>query len=239
MNDNIKPSKLKLLVHLTVALLPFICIIYGAYFGYFGVYKRNQFKKTYEDIEYINKNVKNRNPEKYKDFDNLYVSLSEILPFDLEVVKQSADTKIPLIKNRFGGNMFFYEGLNSEAERTLYYALVNDSARYKKVYTGVSSYIILLTELSKYECKTLAMYDWSEVLPNYIGIEVSSLENNQIYNGFTKLKTSFIPDAENDALYAGSIKDKGYISQYRLTEKLAKDKCACITNTCTFALKLR
>ena len=239
MNDNVKVSKFKVFVGIVIALLPFVCIIFGAYFGYFGIYKRNQFKKTYEDIEQINRNIKNRNPGKYKNLDNLYVSLSEILPFDLTVIRTGVKNEQPLIKNRFGGNMFFYEGLNSEAERTLYYALVDDTARYKDTYTGVTSYIILLTELSKYECKTLATYDWSELLPNYIGIEVSTLENNQIYNGFTKLKTSFIPDAKNDALYANSVKDKGYISRYPLTEKRAKDKCSCLMNTCTFALKLR
>jgi len=239
MSDTVKVSKFKLLVHIVIALLPFICVIYGAYFGYFKVYKRNQFNKTYEDIKYINKNVRNRNPETYKNFDNLYVSLSDILPFDIVVDKQVANTNMPLIKNRFGGNMFFYEGLNSEAERTLYYALVDKPSRYKEIYPGVTSYIILLTELSKFECQTLATHDWSDLVPNYIGIEVSSLENNQIYNGFTKLKTSFIPDTRNDALYAKSIKDQGYISRYPLTEKRAEEQCSCFLNTCTFAIKLR
>ena len=235
MSNEIRTSKFRIVFSLVVALMPFIGIIYGAYFGYFGFYMRNKFNKTYEDIEYINKNIKELNQGNFRNFDTQYVAFSNVLPYDLETSKSGENT---LIKNRFGGNMFFYEALNSEAERTLYYGLIAEPQKYKSVYTGVSAYIILLTGLSSYECRTLAEYDWDNLLPNYIGIEVSSLEHGQIYNGFTKLKTGFIPDAENDTLYYGSIKDKGYISQRPLGKKRAKSKCNCKTDACTFAIKL-
>lgn len=235
MSDEIKVSKFRILFNLVVALLPFIGLIYGIYFAYFGFYMRNKFNKTFEDIQYINRNIKEHKKEKYKNFDTQFVVLSDFLPYDLKISK-SGDTT--LVTNRFGGNMFFYEALNSEAERTLYYGQINNPQKYKSIYDGVSAYIILLTGLSAYECQTLAMYDWASDLSNYIGIEVSSLENRQIYNGLTKLKTGFIPDAENDALYYGSIKDKGYISQRPLSKKQAKNKCECKKDFCTFALKL-
>ena len=236
MSDDIKVSKLRILVSIVVALMPFICIIYGVYFAYFGFYMRNKFNKTYEDIKYINQNIQELKQGVYYNFDTQYVALSNVLPYDIQVSKSGENTLIP---NRFGGNMFFYEALNSEDERTLYYGLIAEPQKYKSIYTGVSAYIILLTGLSSYECQMLASYDWRELLPNYIGMEVSSLEDGEIYNGFTKLKTGFIPDSENDALYYGSIKDKGYISQRPLGSKRAKSKCGCKTDACTFALKLK
>ena len=237
MSNDVKVSKFSLIVNFVVLLTPFIFIICGAYFGYFGFYMRNKFNKTFEDIQTIDKNIKQNHTGIYKNFDTQYVVLSNFLPYDLEV-KNSA-SKTPLIKNRFGGNMFFYEALNSEAERTLYYGLISEPQKYKSIYTGVSAYIILLTGLSSYECQKLATHDWAKIMPNYIGIEVSSLEYNQIYNGFTKLKTSFIPDSENDALYHNSIKDKGYISVRPLSDARAKEKCNCKSDNCTFAIKLK
>ncbi len=239
MSNELKVSKVKIFFNILVAMVPVVCLIYGAYFGFFGIFLRNKFTKTYEDITYINNAIKERISGVYKDFDTQYVSLSEVLPFDLEVNKQEQANGQPLIKNRFGGNMFFYEALNSEAERTLYYGLIKNPEEYRKVYNGVTSYIILLTGLNSYECRKLAMHDWGEQLDNYIGIEVASLDNNQIYNGLTKLKTSFISDAKNDALYYNAIKDNGYISNYPLSEKRAKEKCSCQSDTCTFAIKLR
>ncbi|MBR3502439.1 MAG: hypothetical protein IKO06_05995 [Alphaproteobacteria bacterium] len=237
MSDDIKVSKFRILFNLVIFLMPFLFIIYGAYFGYFGIYLRNKFNKTYEDIKSINRAVKERTGNTFKNFDTHYVVMSDLLPYDLEV--KTATGSSPLIKNRFGGNMFFYEALNSEAERTMYYSLASEPEKYKNVYSGVSAYIILLTGLNKYECSTLAMYDWANLLPNYIGIEVSSLDNGQIYNGFTKLKTGLIPDAENDHLYYNSIKDKGYVSISPLNKERAKSKCNCKKHTCTFAIKLK
>lgn len=236
MSDDIKTSKFKLLFNLVVTLMPFVCLIYGAYFAYVSFYLRAKYNKTYDDIKYINDRISEQLDGKYFHFDTQYVTLSNILPYDLKVTKEQNTT---LVENRFGGNMFFYEALNSEAERTLYYGLINEPEKYKQIYTGVSAYIILLTGLSSRECQTLATRDWIDLLPNFIGIEVSSLENNQIYNGFTRLKTSFIPGDDDESVYYSATKDKGYISRIPLGKIRAKNKCDCRTDSCTFALKLK
>ena len=236
MHCDIKDSKFKRISELAITATPFICLLFGLYYAYTGFYLRSRFNKTYEDFKTISYNINSLKLERYRGFDTNFVSLSNILPYDAEVTKEANNDAS--IKNRFGGQMFFYEALNSEAERTLYYGLISDKEKYKRVYSGVSAYIILLTELSSYECQVFSTYDWAKLLPNYVGFEASALDNKPS-NGYTRLKVSLIPNAKDDALYANSIKDTGFVSDKPITRSLAKKKCDCGWNKCTFAIKLK
>ncbi len=236
MHSDLKDSKYKKITEFAITATPYICLCFGFYFAYTGFYLRGKFKKTYEDLKTISYNISSLKLEKYRNFNTNFVSLSNLLPYDIEVIKE--ENNDATIKNRFGGKMFFHEALNSEAERTLYYGLILDKEKYKRVYSGVSAYIILLTELSSYECQVFSTYDWAKLLPNYVGFEASALDNKPS-NGYTRLKVSLIPDAKDDALYANSIKDTGFVSDKPITRSLAKKKCDCGWNKCTFAVKLK
>ncbi len=231
-------TKLRVFFKFIMSVMPFLGVIYGAYFIYTGYYLRGRLNKTCDDIRVFDRNLKGLGKYVYINFDNNYVVKAELLPFDMEVYRNKEDT-LYSIKNRFGGNIFFKEGLNSEAERMLYYGLINDHEKYKKIYTGVSSYILFFTGLDSFECKKLSTYNWAEMLPNYIAIEVSSLNVGRLNDGLNRLQTTFIPDAQYDDIYNRFIKDKGITSKEPLSDDKAKSACSCNSRNCTFAIKLR
>lgn len=212
-------------------LLPFCLLVFGAYFIYFGIYQRNKIKKTYDDIITITKNIKSSYNGVYKDFNNENIILRELLPYDIHIDRENNNYGI---FNRFGGQIFFYEAFFTMQEKILYFSLYNEPQKYKQLYNGTTAYLMLFTGLTRRQCRILATTDWKSFAPNYIGLEVSYLDNHGKYNGVFKLKTQLL--SEPDTKYYAS-KDEGIISSVPLTFQEAKNSCICSNNNCTIALK--
>ena len=221
-------SVLKLLCY----ILPILLLLFGAYFFYFGVYLRNKVTKTINDISVITQNIQDSYSEsKYYQFDTNLIALGNFLPYDIEPKQRGSNYYIP---NRFGGQMHFYEAFSNKQERTLFMALHNKPEQYKKVYTGVGAYMIVLTNLNKRECSSLSLVDWRQVNPNFMGIEAAYLTPSKLYSGTYNLKTYVLKDNLGEQY---STKDDGIVSRHRLTPQETKKACNCNWRSCTVALK--
>lgn len=229
----VKKSKMESFFHFMLFLLPVLFVIFGAIFVYYGVFVRNNIIGTIDDIKTLAAKIQISFGGKYKNFNLDSLVLSETLPYSMKA-QNTANTYS--LKNRFGGLIFFYEAFNTQEERLLYFSLYNDQKKYKEIYPGVSSYIILFTGLSKTECQILACTDWSLHLPNFIGIEASYLSPNARYNGIYNLKTQLLSDVKEEPK---KTEDLGIVSAKPMSKIMAKEACGCHSSNCTFAIKLR
>src|SRR5574344_2119682 len=216
-------------------LLPLVLVVFGGYFGY-GLYQQNKISKTYGDVLNVTKNVKAKYVGIYKNLDTREMVLNNLLDFADNIKETPNGYDVP---NRFGGKTYFYEALNTKAERTLYYGLITDMNKYHQIYPGVTAFIILYTGLEQKVCKKLAQTNWKKFIPNFVGLEASYITPTAKYNGISKLKINFtVDDSENDVTYAKSnFQDKGYISSTPMTDEQSTTACACEKDNCTIALK--
>ena len=200
---------------------------------FLGVVVRNSIEKTIDDvIDVTRKIAENYEDKKFRMFNTDAIALGEYLPYDLNAEQ---DGEHYLISNRFGGQMHFLEAVGNQKERTLYFGLYNRPEQYQNVYSGVSSYVILLTNLTSGICKTLAKTDWPSKIPNFMGIEAAYTTPTNQDNGLYNLSNYILTDNEGEALK--NTADQGLALRRPLTEAEADKACRCSWRSCTIALK--
>ncbi len=208
----------------------------GMYFLYFNAFLGYKFGKACDEITILNRNVQNFYKGLYRGLNTDSAYTNQLIAPSMAATRNENGVTL---QNSFGGNIIIMEALNTGNERSLFYGLQTEPEKYKRLYQGVTSYIVMYTGLNKNMCMKFARNDWKLQIPTFIGIEVSNIPANKIYQGFSKLRAGFIDDdKENDKYYTGT-KDKGIISQYPLEKKEAEDACSCTENNCTIALKIR
>lgn len=229
-------DKVKYLIVKIYILLPLILIGFGVYFFYYGFFIRNKINKTYDDISNINYAIKSK-MNKFKGFDNSIVIGSGFLPVDFKLFMDSKKMQGNMIPNRFGGRIFFYEAFNTMEERELFLANFSNQEKYKEVYQGTSSYLILFTQLSRHECQQLAIQDWKRKNINFVGLEASYMTPAASHNGISNLKYRFLVDEPANDTTNFTIHDEGIISKTPMTKDVSSQACKCFKSNCTIALK--
>ena len=214
-------------------LVPILLVVFGAYFFYLKFFVQKNIVKTQDDILIVTKNIENYFVgRKIRDFNSNFMSYSNLLPFDLETKNtDSADIEI---KNRFGGKMEFIESVATLKEQTLYFGLYKDQEKYRRVYTGVSSYVILFTGLKKRDCSILSMIDWRRFIPLYLGMEAGVRTQQHPNDGYFNLQNFILAENINQKYKS---KDLGITSRIPLSKEAAKRVCNCEGKDCTFAVK--
>lgn len=208
----------------------------GICYLYFNAFLDFKFGKARDEIAILNRNVQNFYKGLYRGLDTESAYTNQLIAPSMEATRNESGITL---QNSFGGNIIIMEALNTGKERSLFYGLQTKPEKYKELYQGVTSYIVIYTGLNKNICTKFARNDWKLQIPTFIGIEVSNIPANKIYQGFSKLRAGFIDDdKENDKYYIGT-KDKGIISRYPLNKEEADEACSCTEENCTIALKIR
>lgn len=214
-------------------LLPLCLVLFGAYFFYYHFTVQKKITKTKDDIAVLTKNVHaGLMGQKYKGFDSNFMAFSNYLPFDIIPKESGLGYQIP---NRFDGKMIFYEAVGNQQERLLYFGLYKNQKKYKDVYKGVSSYVILFTNLKKQECIAMAQTDWKEISPQFLGQEAAYVNINSQQNGLFNLQNYILTDNQDETKYKTF--DTGVVSRKPLTKQEAINACRCKGRNCRFALK--
>lgn len=223
----------KLAFILTYILTPLMFIGFGVYF-YFGIGSRNKVSKTIDDIVVITKKVSESYLDrKYKQFNTDTVVLGNYLPYDIE---PEMDGQHYVIPNRFGGQMFIFETVANIRERTLFFGLYNQPERYQQVYSGVSSYVIMLTGINRKACRILAQTNWAGKIPNFMGLEAAYVNAESPNNGVYNLSNYVLTDNEGEQI---KTIDQGIVARGPLSKANAKKACQCLWRGCTFAIKFK
>ena len=233
MKDNDRSILVLIIAKTFYLIVPLALLIFGAYFFCFKFFVQKNIIKTQDDIMIITKNVENYFiGRKFKDFNSNFMLYSNLLPFDLGTNNPTeVGTKI---KNRFGGEMKFIESVATIDEQMLYFGLYKDKEKYKRIYPGVSAYVILMTKLKKRDCTILSMIDWRRFIPFYMGLEISVRTPEHPNDGYFNLR-NFILIENIQQKY--QTKDLGITSRTPLSKQIAKKACNCKRKNCTIALK--
>lgn len=217
--------------YLTSVLLLVLFIGGGIYF-YIGVWERNNISKTIDDIVIVTQKIADDyGKQKYQMFDTDTAALGDYLPFDIEAEAQGDHYLVP---NRFGGQMYFYEAVANKRERDLYFSLYNEPQKYTDIYEGVGAYVILLTQLNKRVCRTLAQIDWPAKISNFMGIEAAYTTPQDLDNGLINLSNYILTDNEDEKI---KTTDSGTALRKPLTATQAEKACGCSWRGCSIALK--
>lgn len=226
-------SAISSVLKLLYLLLPLCLVLFGAYFFYYHFTVQKKITKTKDDVTIITKNIHTGlMGQKYKNFDSSFMAFSNYLPFD--IIPKPADVGYQ-IPNRFDGKMIFYEAVANQDERLLYFGLYKNQEKYKKVYKGVSSYVILFTNLKKQDCIAMARTNWKEISPQFLGQEAAYVNPQSQQNGLFNLQNYILVDNPKEKNYKTF--DKGITSRGPLTKEEATKACRCSGRNCRFALK--
>ena len=207
----------------------------GIYFLYFGYYERNKIIQTIKEVTEIVQSVNDKYKHgKYKEFNSNSVAMTA-LPYNVVPKKQKEKYIIP---NRFGGEMIFSEAVYNKDERTLYFALYDKPEQYKKLYDGVTAFVLLLTNLNRYECMQLAQVDWTTQIPAFMGMEPSFMLPQNPDNGIYNLSNYVLAD-NSDEKDINTLKtlDEGKVSKTPMSAQDALQNCKCLFSGCSIALK--
>lgn len=213
---------------LLYTLLPVLLLVFGFFF-FCSLFLNSRINKTVDEVVNINKSVTQYFNGNYKNFDTKVVVGHGVLPFELNGGDYT-------LQNRFGGQIIFYEAMNTNAERLLYISLLKEPEKYKEIYGGVTAYAVLYTGLSHRECRRLSTVDWRKYINNFVGLEVSNLTPEEKSNGVYNLRMQLLQEGD---LYPLVTKDYGKVSREPLTDNEAEEFCKCsfFNDTCTVALK--
>ncbi len=210
-------------------------VLVGLYFLYFGYFEREKVQRAADEIEALTAGIeKSFGHEKYKGF-NTHLVASAALPYSMTTYTK--DNKLH-ISNPFNGEYIITESMYNKEERTLYFALYDKQKQYNKVYSGVTAYMLTLTNLNRYECMQLAMIDWAKLYTNYMGIEPSFRSAKNPDNGTYNLSNYVLADNQ-DEKNINDLKtiDEGKVYKTPLSATEAFGRCKCFISDCTVALK--
>ena len=210
-------------------------VFVGLYFLYFGHFEKNKIQKALENISSLVENIdKKFSNDKYKEFSTSTVALTA-LPYDMNSYKKDGNTHI---FNPFNGEFIISEAMYNKAERTLYFALYDKQDQYHKVYSGVTAYLLTITNLNRYECMQLAQVDWAKSFPNFMGIEPSFRSDKNPDNGIYNLANYVLSDNQDEKnINDMKTLDEGKVFKEPLSTKEAFMQCKCFISKCSVALK--
>ena len=210
-------------------------VLVGLYFLYFGHYERNKLQLAMSQIATINQGIDKRfGKDKYKNFDTNMVAMTA-LPYDMSPYKKDGTLHIA---NPFNGEFIISEAMYNKSERTLYFALYDQQKHYHEVYSGVTAYLLVLTNLNRYECMQLAQVDWAAQYSNFMGMEPSFQSDKNPDNGTYNLANYVLVDNQDEKdINTLTTLDEGKVFKTPLSGKEAFKQCRCYISDCTIALK--
>lgn len=224
---------LKKFLLLLFNLLPILVIALFAHVFYVRIIN-TRVQNTIDDMVFFSNGLKSiYNGQPYKNFDADYISVSGLWPLDLKVVSTDKGNKLI---SRFEGNIVIEEAPKTTEERRYYFYMLRDAKMFKAHYRGLGAYIVLFAELNPRECVRMSTVDWPKFVPEFMGIEVSHVNEKYPDYAIDNLKYFVLLD-EFYPNPRAQTNDRGKISRTPLNTVEALRHCACIRNTCTVALK--
>ncbi len=210
-------------------------VLVGLYFLYFGHFEREKLQTAMHDITTITQGIdKSFGKDKYKNLNTNMVAMTA-LPYDMSTFKKEGSLHI---SNPFNGEFIIDEAVYNKKERTLYFALYDKQKHYHEVYSGVTAYLLVLTNLNRYECMQLAQVDWAAQYPNFMGIEPSFRSPKNPDNGTYNLANYVLADNQDEKdINTLTTIDEGKVFKTPLNGKEAFKQCKCFISDCTIALK--
>lgn len=213
-------------------MIPVIFFIAVAYTFYLRFTKMDA-EQTVEDIIYITTRIReDRQETVFRNFNNDTVVYGGFLPIDIKT--RPSDIGY-IIKNRFGSDMFFRDSYKTKDERDYYVSLSKRYEDYSPFYQGVGAYTITFSNLKRRACMLLAQEDWKKAVPNFFGMEVGAVTEQEPNNGWEKLNQGLLVDV-NGLDYTGT--DNSLVANRPLEFREAFRECKCfIKDNCVVSLK--
>ena len=210
-------------------ILPTIFIL-GSVYVFYTSFIRNDTKKTIEDIAFITSHIpENLQNTVYYNFNNDTLVYSNSLPLD---VKTKVTDNGYLIRSRFNSFMFITESYRNKEEKDYYYVGNKPS---KRPYKGVRAYILSFPNIRRSACMALAQVDWRKQTPNFLGISVGRMDENNPKIGTERLSLGLL-QGYMDIDYDGP--DKSFVANRPLIYREAFKHCRCLLhNKCIVSLK--
>lgn len=210
-------------------LLPLIFILATIYMFY-ARFTKSDVEKTVEDIVYITSHVHdNLQDTVYRDFNNDTLVYSNSLPIDIKTEMTGKGYKI---RNRLGSQMFAMEAYRTKAEKD-YYSVKNGQTG--KPYRGVGSYIIAFPQIRRRACILLSQVDWKKKVPNFLGISVARMDEENPKGGVERLNLGLLQGYPKID-YNGP--DKAFVANRPLSYREAFEECKCFLHRkCAVSLK--
>lgn len=210
-------------------LLPLIFISVTIYMFY-ARFTKSGVEKTVEDIVYITSHMYNNLQDTvYRDLNNDTLVYSNSLPIDIKTKMTSKGYKI---ENRLGSQMSVMGAYKTKAEKDYY--VVKDS-RISKPYKGVGAYIITFPHIRRSACILLAQVDWKKNVPNFLGISVGRIDEENPKGGVERLNLGLL-QGYMKIDYDGP--DKAFVANRPLSYREAFEECKCFLHRkCAVSLK--
>ena len=210
--------------------LPVILIVGGGYLLYIRSV-RNDFQMTITDVKNINESmfVNMNGPKSGLSIDTAV--FAGVIPMDMKREQFSDGYKV---YHRFGGELKLTESFATTEERTLYLALQNNKERYNQISKGLGAYMMTFLNLSRSQCKLMAMNNWRNVYSNYLGMEVARINPKSNFIGTYNLNHYVLFNNKDEKF---DTKDTGVITRTYLNEQQATKACNCLVDECMVTLK--
>lgn len=211
-------------------MLPLV-FIFAVILMFYLRFTQSDARQTVKDIIYTTSKISSRQEVLFSDFNNDTVVYSGYLPID---IKSRMTDDGYIIRSRFGTQIKFMEAFKTKEEKEYFLSFKNEK-EYKKHYKGSGAYIISFPRIRRSACMRLARTNWRKKVPNFMGIEVGRINNNNPNVGTERL---------NYGLLAGLSKidydgpDKSFVANRRLSYREAFKSCHCLLhNKCVVSLK--
>lgn len=210
-------------------LLPLIFILATIYMFY-SRFTKSDVEKTIEDVVYITSHVhENLQDTVYRDFNNDTLVYSNSLPID---IKTKMTSKGYQIGNRFGSQMSVIEAYKTKAEKDYY--VVEDN-QINRPYRGVGAYIMTFPHIRRSACVLLAQVDWKKHVPNFLGISVGRINEENPKVGTERLNLGLLQGYPKID-YNGP--DESFVANRPLSYREAFEECKCLLHSkCVVSLK--
>lgn len=194
-------------------------------------FTRTYAEKTVEDIIYTTSKISSRQDVVFFGFDNDTVVYSGFLPID---VKSKMTDNRYIIRSRFGTQIKFMEAFKTKEEKDYFLSFENEK-EYRKHYKGSGAYIISFPRIRRGACMHLARTNWRKKIPNFMGIEVGRINNNNPNIGTERLNYGLL-EGLTEIDYNGP--DKSFVANRKLSYREAFKSCRCLLhNKCVVSLK--
>jgi len=211
-------------------MLPLV-FIFAVVVMFYIRFTQTDARQTVKDIIYTTSKISGRPETIFADFDNDTVVYSGFLPIDIRN-KMTDDGYI--ITSRFGTKIIFMEAFKTKKEKDYYQSFTSEK-EYKKHYRGSGAYIISFPRIRRSACMLLARTNWRKKIPNFMGIEVGRVNDNNPNVGTERLSQGVLQGV-NEVDYNGP--DKSFVANRKLSYREAFKSCHCLLhNKCVVSLK--
>lgn len=213
-------------------LLPLV-FIFGVIIAFYIRFTQTDANKTVEDVIYTTTKIREGLQDVvYRGFDNDTVVYSGFLPID---IKSRMTDKGYVIRSRFGTPFYFMEAFRTTEEKAKFLTFESEKD-YKMYYKGSKAYIISFPRIRRSACMILAQTNWKKKIPNFFGIEVGRISEDNPKVGTEKLSLGLL-EGLMEIDYDGP-DNKSFVANRRLSYREAFKACHCLLhNKCVVSLK--